>query len=44
VQPEQSYNESDTSSEENDSTSSVGATMWVKEDKTPDLGPFTGKS
>jgi hypothetical protein len=36
------YSESSTSSEESDNTSNVGATMWVKEDKTPNLGPFTG--
>jgi hypothetical protein len=28
--------------EENDNTSNAGATTWVKEDKTPNLGPFTG--
>jgi hypothetical protein len=31
------YSESETGSEESDSNS----TMWVKEDKTPNLGPFT---
>jgi hypothetical protein len=25
---------------ESDNTSNVGATTWVKEDKTPNLGPF----
>jgi hypothetical protein len=42
VWPEQNYSESETSSEESDNTSNAGATMWVKEDKTPKLGPFTG--
>jgi hypothetical protein len=28
--------------EESDNTSNTGATTWVKEDKTPNLGPFTG--
>jgi hypothetical protein len=36
------YSESETSSEESDNTSNVGATTWVKEDKTRNLGPFTG--
>jgi hypothetical protein len=36
------YSESETSSEESDSTSNAEATTWVKEDKTPNLGPFTG--
>jgi hypothetical protein len=36
------YSESETSSEESDNKSNVGATMWVREDKTPNLGPFTG--
>jgi hypothetical protein len=47
VRPKQSYSESQTSSEEsNDSNdaSNVGTTMWVKEDKTPNLGPLTGNS
>jgi hypothetical protein len=35
------YSESETSSEESGNTSNVGATMWLKEDKTPNLGPFT---
>jgi hypothetical protein len=39
---EKKYSESETSSEESDNTSSAGATMWVKEDKPPNLGPFTG--
>jgi hypothetical protein len=42
VLPEQSYSESETSSEESDNTSNAGATTWVKEDETPNLGPFTG--
>jgi hypothetical protein len=36
------YNESKTSSEESDNTSNARATMWVKGDKTPNFGPFTG--
>jgi hypothetical protein len=42
--PETKYCESQTSSEENDDsndTSNAGATTWVKEDKTPNLGPLT---
>jgi hypothetical protein len=45
VRPKQSYSESQTSSEESDDSnnaSNMGATMWVKEDETPNLGPFTG--
>jgi hypothetical protein len=45
VCPKQSYSESQRSSKESDDnneTSNVGATMLVKEDKTPNLGPFTG--
>jgi hypothetical protein len=42
VRPEQSYSESETSSEESDNISNVWTTTWVKEDKTPNLGPFTG--
>jgi hypothetical protein len=38
------YSESGTSSKESDSTLNVGATTWVKEDKTLNLGPFTGNS
>jgi hypothetical protein len=34
--------ESETSSEESGNTSNSGATTWVKENKTPNLGPFTG--
>jgi hypothetical protein len=33
---------SETGSEGSDNISDVEATMWVKEDKTPNLGPFTG--
>jgi hypothetical protein len=47
VCPKQSYSESQTSSEESDDsnhTSNAGATTWVKEEKTPYLGPFTGNS
>jgi hypothetical protein len=43
--PEQSYSKSQTGSEESDDsddTSNVGATTWVKDDKTPNLGPFAG--
>jgi hypothetical protein len=43
--PKNVNSESQTSSKESDSsndTSNVGATTWVKEDKTPNLGPFTG--
>jgi hypothetical protein len=36
------YSEGETSSEERDNTSSAEATTWAKEDKTPNLGPFTG--
>jgi hypothetical protein len=45
VSPKQSYSDSQTSSKESaDSidTSNAGATMWVKEDKMPNLGCFTG--
>jgi hypothetical protein len=35
------YSDSETSSEESDIISHVGATMWVKEDIMPNLGPFT---
>jgi hypothetical protein len=45
VPPKQSYSESQTSSEESDDskdTSNAGTTMWVKEDKMSNLGPFTG--
>jgi hypothetical protein len=38
------YNESEKSSEESNNTSNAGATTWVKEDKTPNLGPFYWKS
>jgi hypothetical protein len=31
-----------TSSAKSGNTSNAGATMWVKEEKTPNLGPFTG--
>jgi hypothetical protein len=41
VWPEQSYSESETSCEESDNTSNVRTTTWVKEDKTPNLWPFT---
>jgi hypothetical protein len=44
VCPKQSYSESQTSLEESDDsndTSNVWATTWVKEDKVPNLGPFT---
>jgi hypothetical protein len=36
------YSESETSSDESDNTSNAGATAWVKEGKTPNLGHFTG--
>jgi hypothetical protein len=45
VPPELSYSESQTSSKESDDgniTSNVGATTWVKEDKMPNLGHFSG--
>jgi hypothetical protein len=42
VWPEQSYSESETSSQESDNTSNAGVTTRVKEDKTPNLGSFTG--
>jgi hypothetical protein len=45
VHPEQSYSESYTSSKESDNsnnTSNAGAATWVKEDRMPNLGPFTG--
>jgi hypothetical protein len=45
VRPRQSYSESQISSNESDNSnhnSNVGATTWVKEGKTPNLGPFTG--
>jgi hypothetical protein len=44
VCPTQSYSESQTSSEESDDSNDtryLGATTWVKEDRTPNLGPFT---
>jgi hypothetical protein len=34
------YSESEKSSKESDNTSNAGATKWVKEDKTPNLGPY----
>jgi hypothetical protein len=36
------YSKSETSSEESDNTSNAEATTWVKENKTPNLGHFTG--
>jgi hypothetical protein len=45
VHPKQSYSESQTSSKESgdsNNTSNVVATMWVTEDKMPNLGHFTG--
>jgi hypothetical protein len=39
---EKKYSKSETSPEESDNTSNAGATTWVKEGKTPNLGPFTG--
>jgi hypothetical protein len=39
---EKKYSESEMSFEESDNTSNVGATTWVKQDKTPNLGPLTG--
>jgi hypothetical protein len=41
---EKKYSESETSSEENDNTSNAGSTTWVKEDRMPNVGPFTGNS
>jgi hypothetical protein len=34
VRPEKNYSDSETSSEESDTTSDVGATTWVKGDRT----------
>jgi hypothetical protein len=42
VPREKEYSKSETSSEESGNTSNVGAATWVKEVKTPNLGPFTG--
>jgi hypothetical protein len=45
VRPKQSYSERQTCSEELDesnATSNAGATTWVKEDKTPNLGCSAG--
>jgi hypothetical protein len=42
VWPVQSESESSTSSKESGNTSNVRATMWVEEDKTPNVGHFTG--
>jgi hypothetical protein len=45
VHPKQSYSEIQTSSQESadsNDISNAGKTMWVKEDKTPNLGPFAG--
>jgi hypothetical protein len=39
---EKKYSESETSSQESDNTSNAGAATWVKEGKTPNLGPFAG--
>jgi hypothetical protein len=39
---EKKYSESETSYEGSGNTSNVGAMMWVKKDKTPNLRPFTG--
>jgi hypothetical protein len=36
------YSESERSSEESKQYLKYGATTWVKEDKMPNLGPFTG--
>jgi hypothetical protein len=33
---------SETSSQESDNTSIAGASMWINEDKTPNVGSFTG--
>jgi hypothetical protein len=41
VPQEKKYSESETSYEESGNTSNAGATTWVKEDKTPNRGPFT---
>jgi hypothetical protein len=38
----ENYSDSETSSEESDSTSDAGATTWVIDNITPNLGPFTG--
>jgi hypothetical protein len=42
VWPDKNYSDSETSSEERDSTSDAEATMWVKEDRAPNLRPSTG--
>jgi hypothetical protein len=42
VRLEKNYSDSETSFEESDSTSDVGATTWVKEDRTANLEPFKG--
>jgi hypothetical protein len=42
VRSVQSESESSTSSKESDNTSNAQATTWVKEDKTSNLGHFTG--
>jgi hypothetical protein len=39
---EKKYSESGTRSEESDNTSNEGATTWIKEGRTPNLGLFTG--
>jgi hypothetical protein len=36
------HSESETCFEESDNTSNAGATTWVKEDKMPNVGSFTG--
>jgi hypothetical protein len=41
VRSVQSESESSTSSKESDNTSNAQATMWIKEDKTPNLEYFT---
>jgi hypothetical protein len=42
VWPEKNNSDSETGFEKSDSTSDAGAVTWVKEDRTPNLGSFTG--
>jgi hypothetical protein len=47
MRPKQSYSERQTRPDEHDdsnNTSNAGAIMWVKEDKTPNLGRSTGNT
>jgi hypothetical protein len=42
VPRDKKYTESETNSEESSNTSNAAPTTWVKEDKKPNLGLFTG--